>query len=120
MQLAVQLLAQVAIREASNKRILEEFYAGFINTSLDIFVRDDCCDEAIGEGADVSVVSRHYFSCMCSDEFKRKLHENDDNGQAYGDSVIHSIIESFCVLNGETDCVPCLCQTHAYAANGNK
>ena len=36
----------------------------------------------------------------------------DDNGQASGDSVIQFTIESFCVLNEETDCASGLSPAH--------
>ena len=45
------------------------------------------------------------YAMMNSNVNDMKLY--DDNGQGNDESVIQFIIESFSVLNGETDCVSC-------------
>ena len=120
----MQLAFELAAKQASIKHILSEFYTGFINTNLDIGWRCDSCDETIDDTVetDAFVLSKHYFDCARMNSNDIKLYNND--GQAYGDSVIEFLIESFSLLNKTTDYVSYPCQAHACAvatrANINK
>ena len=61
----IQFACQLAVKEASTKLILQEFYTCFINTNLDICWRCDCYDETVGDTVetDAFVLSKHYCDC---------------------------------------------------------
>ena len=107
------------MEEASIKHILQGLYTGFINTNLDIGWRcsswEEKIDDIVKEHA--FVLLKHYLACVRMDSNTNDMKLYDNDGQAYGDSVIEFLIEPFSVLNKTTDCIISMPSTRMCGSN---